>query len=484
MMYTSRKARLEGSRRWHQGWAGLLLLLLSGARLGLSAPGDLDATFGSGGVVITDVAARESAAALVRQPDGTLVVAGTSYGQETTRVVLARYAPDGRLDVTFGKDGTVRTTFEPWTSVSALIRQPNGKLVVAGSSGDGMHAPNVFLARYAPDGRLDPTFGSGGFVLTDFGGGGEASEGAGALVLQPDGKLVVAGSMNSVPHSSSLILARYHPDGRLDATFGAEGRVRTSIPGYATALIRQPDGKLVVAGGVGHSRMSFGVVLVARFLPDGRLDATFGSEGTVGTDFGDGSTAHALVRQPDGHLVVAGGSGIGGSNVVLARYAPDGRLDATFGKGGTVTTDLGAVEWANALVQQPDGKLIVAGTAIDPTRSLSSSLLLRYQPDGRLDPAFGIDGVVTTAFTGNALVLQPDGKLVAAGGASSTAATSPWRAIRRRAVPTATAPAVRRWSSSSPASMSRRWHGRRGRRRWRTGWRTWRLSRRWRRPAR
>ena len=234
--------------------------------------------------------------------------------------------------------GTVTTDFGGLDIAFALVLQPDGKLVAAGQFED----PRTFtvrfaLVRYLPDGRLDPTFGIGGRVTSDFEGGR-----AEALVLQPDGKLVAAGFLRN-GGTQDFVLVRYLPDGHLDPSFGVGGMVTTDFGNddRASSLVLQPDGKLVAAGD-SNAGVS-GDFTVVRYLPDGRLDPSFGVGGAVTTDFGGSDLARALVLQPDGKLVAAGEGGPG-ADFVLARYLPDGRLDATFGVGGKVTTDFGSLD--------------------------------------------------------------------------------------------------------------------------------------------
>jgi uncharacterized delta-60 repeat protein len=221
--------------------------------------------------------------------------------------------------------------------------------------------------------------------------------------------------------------------GDLDPTFGSGGRVLTDLGGGdgASALVVQPDGKVVAAGG---STVNFalaryhpdGSLLVAagastenfalaRYHPDGSLDSGFGNGGVVLTDFGAASGAEALVLQPDAKLVAAGRiSFLGTRDFALARYNADGSLDTSFDGDGRVLTDFGGP--ARALLLQPDGKLVAAG------RSFTDFALVRYNPNGSLDTGFGDAGLVLTDFgpSGEAFALgeQPDGKLVAAGGSS------------------------------------------------------------------
>jgi uncharacterized delta-60 repeat protein len=360
----------------------------------------------------------------------------------------ARAAP-GDLDPSFDADGLVLTHFGRIDDDSvggrndfgtAVAVQPDGKLVVAGSSNANVNSIDVFnlsfaLARYHPDGSLDTSFGSGGRVLTDFPAESSISseDGARALVLQLDGKPVVAGGSDG-----RFVLARYSPDGSLDASFGSNGRVRTDFrpdtvnnSDNALALVLQPDGKLVAAGTSTFFSFTPGFFAppvsefaLARYNPDGTLDTSFGSSGLVRTDFGGPSFggASALVLQPDGKLVAAGSADCG---LGLARYNSDGSLDPTFGSGGLVSGDCDAEEPflndAEALALQPDGKLVSITRAFRSSFIESVTYVLsRFNSDGTLDASFGVGGSVKPTFGSDeifpeALVLQPDGKLVVAG---------------------------------------------------------------------
>lgn len=278
-------------------------------------------------------------------------------------------AAPGDFDPSFDADGRVLTHFGGFEGANALLVQSDGKLVAGGFSNAVNPTSNdIALARYNPDGSLDTSFGAGGFVLTDFGG----QELIIALVQQADGKLVAGGTSN-VNGDQDFALARYHPDGSLDTSFGSAGRVITGFGGRqerVQALIQQPDGKLVTAGPtrIGGSNSPRDFVL-ARYNPDGSLDTGFGGDGRVRTNFGaDGDDAAlALVQQPDGRLVAAGFSN---GVFALVRYNPDGSLDASFGVGGRVITEFGnSDDIASELVQQPDGKLIAAGRSNASERS-------------------------------------------------------------------------------------------------------------------
>jgi uncharacterized delta-60 repeat protein len=417
--------------------AGVLALALSlgSPAAALAAAGDLDTAFGTGGRLTTDFAGSEDAvAALVIQPDGKLLAAGRATTDLSAvfpsglDFALARYNPDGSLDTSFGIGGKITTDFAgDFDVVTALVLQSDGKLVAAGISGAGARA--VFaLARYLPGGSLDPSFGSGGKLTTDFAGGESRPT---ALVLQPDGKLVAAGAAaTSTDHDFALV--RYNTDGSLDASFGNGGRLTTDFSGSTdelTALVLQPDGKLVAAGytftGAGWD------FALARYHSNGSLDTAFGTGGKVTTDFADGhDTLMALVLQPDGKLVAGGNTSTASTgDFALARYNPDGNLDVSFGDGGKRTTDFaGLFERITALILQPNGKVIAAGLALT-NDSRFDFALARYGSSGRLDATFGTGGKVLTDFARGddlpfALARQADGKLVAAGITGATGRTN------------------------------------------------------------
>lgn len=412
---------IPGHRGWGLGFVAAVLLGLSWAGVGHGAPGDLDPTFGTGGMAVS-FGPKDVVRAMVQQPDGKFAGAGTSFTVSVGYILLVRYLPDGRGDPAFGVGGKVTIPAGHSSSANALVLQTDGKLVVAGSATGETSSPDappkrdLLLARISPDGHLDATFGSGGLLTTTV----ESNSAAFAVIQQPDGKLVVAGTSDPAPanhHTPTAFLVRYHADGRVDASFGTQGTVTVGPGGLgpvdtnvAGALIRQPDGKLVVAPPGSPLR-------VVRVLSDGRLDTTFGSGGAVTIGSVDPPGAVSLVQQPDGKLVLA-------SSKVLTRLHGDGRLDATFGIGGIASTGIPReASGTPVLVLQPDGKLVVAGYAllhVPITRpSLSDLLLIRVQPDGSLDTSFGTGGMVVTTVeqggsAGSALFQQPDGKLVLA----------------------------------------------------------------------
>jgi uncharacterized delta-60 repeat protein len=407
----------------------LAVLLAPTLVYGQTQSGTLDLSFGTGGKVTTDFAGGgDGAGAIAVQPDGKLVAAGGATINEQIDFALARYNSDGTLDTSFGTAGRVTTDFGgPWEAASSLAIQGDGKIVVAGFTTVSPFA-NFALARYNSDGTLDTSFGTGGKVITNF---GEVSSQAYSVAVDPDGKIVAAGYAN-IDGEEDFALVRYNADGTLDPTFGAGGRVITDFGhleqgfsyAFAFSLAVQLDGKIVAAGQA-LTEGGFDIAL-ARYNSDGTLDASFGTGGKVITDFGGrNDLATSVAVLPDGNIVVAGqASVVRGLGFALARYNSNGTLDASFGAGGVVTTDFGlldqgfSVAYAASLAIQPDGGIVAAGRAY--INGGFHSGLARYNSDGTLDASFGTGGKVTVDFQGpydydqfSFVVVQADGKIVA-----------------------------------------------------------------------
>lgn len=215
------------------------------SRVLLSA-GDLDPGFGNGGVVTTDVTDFDFGNDVAVQSDGKIVLVGDTNIAASAAYVL-RYNPDGTLDSTFGTGGKATVTIDSSDfSPTAVAVQSDGRIVVAGDSGD-----NFAVARLNADGTLDSTFGTGGTVVTDFGGSDRAED----VAVQSDGRIIVVGThgnpLSGVQSENDFAVARYNSDGSLDITFGTGGKVTTDFAGdddSADAVVVQSDGRIVVGG--------------------------------------------------------------------------------------------------------------------------------------------------------------------------------------------------------------------------------------------
>ncbi|MGX1674079.1 calcium-binding protein [Streptomyces sp. NPDC055400] len=359
-----------------------------------NADGTLDTSFGSGGKVKTAINNRfppeefpfqwGEARAVALQSDGKIVVAGGAWrGYENCCwFVVARYNSNGSLDTSFGGgDGRVFTDFgqpEEATDVAIETDPDTGveKIVAAGYVGG-----QAAVARYTSEGNPDPSFGGGDGMVTTNPAGPSTEEGGDgrALVLQPDGKILVGGEVGTTRFDFALI--RYNHDGSLDTGFGSNGIQRTDLGDYdsAEALAVQSDGKIVAAGASGDR------FAVARYTTNGTLDTSFDGDGRVVTP---GGSAEDMKLQSDGRIVVAGRSG---DDFAVLRYNTDGSLDSGFGAGGKAITGFGATDVAHGVALQSDGAIVAAGqggTNID-------FALARYQGGGTPPPPPTADLSVT-----------------------------------------------------------------------------------------
>jgi uncharacterized delta-60 repeat protein len=395
----------------HRGqvWAGLIAAALSVAVLAspaVAAPGDLDPSFGGDGKVKTIFPGGSFANAVAIQADEKVVAVGAAAGPSETGVfAITRYLTDGELDPSFDGDGMQTAAFAGGgDEAHSVAIQANGKIVAVGTDS----RQRFGLVRYLSDGTPDPTFGNAGKVRTNL----TKREDIGYdVAIQPDGKIVVAGSAGS---GSRFAVARYRRSGGLDRSFGDGGAVLFVRGGQARSMALQPDGKIVVTG-----FNPYGLVL-ARLRPSGAPDGSFGHNGVV-SRVASAIFPLAVTLQPNGKIVVGGNDDI--FRCGIARFRSDGRLDRTFSGDGTRTVHFGSGEQAfTEVLMQGDGSIIAAGH-VGPHEAGDTIMpkigLARLRPDGTLDPTWGGDGTVLTRFAGgaaaNGAVMQSDGRVVVAG---------------------------------------------------------------------
>lgn len=390
--------------------------------------GALDPNFGSGGTVTLSLTNyQDSIRAMAVQTDGKIVCAGFDDTYPAHDFMVARYLPDGTLDPTFGPGGRgwVDNDFGGTDdALQGVAIQPDGKIVAAGLSGTGPSS-DFAIIRYDSAGNLDTSFGTGGTVFTDF-GGGNSQDSASAVLVQPDGKIVVGGY--TIPGGTGPVrfaMARYDAAGNLDPTFGIGGRVITPVQetgAIVSSLAWQSDGKLVAAG---TSRLGDQNFALARYMPDGSLDATFGSGATAGVvtiNLGGDEVGQGVALLADGRMILAGYRNASGLNTgILIRLNGDGSIDGTFGVAGIASTTIGGQSYAvHGLAIQQNGRIVTVGAAgtYGTTRFAAS----RHDADGTLDTSFGTGGTVVTNFpssteTAYAVVILPHGRIVAGGDA-------------------------------------------------------------------
>ncbi len=314
------------------------------ALLRYNADGTLDTGFGGGdGIVTTAIGpGDDSAQSVALQADGKIVVAGSSHNGTDSDAVVVRYNTDGTLDTSFGGgDGIATLAIGPADDFAESITlQTDGKILVGGSSHNGIDR-DFALVRLNTDGSLDSSFGGGdGIVTTDLASTEDAGK---SIALQPDGKIVLVGESGD-GSDSYLTLVRYNTDGSLDASFGGgDGIVTTDVSAAADSgydLVIQTDNKILVTG-MSNAGVDIDLIL-ARYHTDGSLDASFGGgDGIVLTDSGNAyGPGLSVDLQADGKILVAGYEYSSGEfRMLLARYNTDGSLDASY--GGTVFVEDG-----------------------------------------------------------------------------------------------------------------------------------------------
>ena len=407
------------------------LVVLGIVQVVRAADGDLDLTFGVGGKVVTDFGSpREHAAGIVIDGSGRTIVVGTTSDYTQINVALARYTTAGALDATFGTGGKVVTGIGPLGAVGNDVTiDRHGKLVVIGESlvertdGDLSYiSPDFAVARYNDDGSLDTTFGTGGIVTKDMGLYSRAMR----VAVDANNRIVLAGYASSP--ASGMTVLRYNEDGNLDSTFGNAGVVQTVVGdnslGQGHALAIDGSNRIVVAGVAyigGDSNFA-----LARYNEDGSLDSSFGSGGVVIADVAVGESANAVVIDATGRIVAAGSGSSAADpqpDFVVARFASDGTLDTSFNGTGLATMDFGGTyDSATALLIGGGGKILVTGFTLTNTVG-GDFALARFNSDGTVDAAFGSGGQVVTDFSstedrGTALALDSTGRAIVAGTSS------------------------------------------------------------------
>lgn len=336
----------------------------------LLSSGAPDPGFGTDGVVrLNDP--EESIGSLALAPGGQIYVAGDAG--PPTDVLLRRLLADGSPDLTFGTDGVVRTDVRGTADrASALALTPDGRVVLVGTSSrpSGGLQWDLVAARYLPDGSLDPTFGDGGRAVLDVG----TRPSPFRVRVLADGRILVAGTLGGQWPSDALVL-RLDPDGALDPAFGEGGitQLDYATQDYASGLAVLPDGRIVVTGSSGFEEAQN--LNRARLLADGTPDPAF-ENGMLFLGDRQNSGADVAVL-PSGHLLVVGAKYAGPDN--LLRLHPDGSLDDAFGDGGVVQGTFGSNAVASAIRIQTDGKAVVGGWAGYP-RTVAVARFLNVLP--------------------------------------------------------------------------------------------------------
>ncbi len=438
-----------------------------------ATPGAFDPTWGQEGLTVSDVTEGDDyVTAHVLLDDGRYVIAGW-FNNFPGDFGVGRFLANGRPDLSFGDGGWVTTAFSDDPTLVeaawAVGARPDGGLYVVGDVCDADYDYcDLGTAAYLPDGSLDESFSDDGLTTLVL-ESGPTYAWPGRVIVQPDGKVVIGGVAFLEEGGSDLVLARYHPDGTLDESFGDDGVSVTDLAGmgnFMQDLMALPDGKILAMGVFGDPIDPFNSELVAgfiaRFNSDGTLDTDFGSEGgfTSWDNNGAGAAAQHAVLTPDDQLLIMGHFETAERSICnLQRFDLDGIQDMTFGEDGAVIIDVGQDDECWEMDLAPDGKVVLGGPSfpLEEEEEVSAagsaanrlqrrlerrapglmsrqagtfySFIVRYYLDGTPDDTFGDNGILRLNLFDNVeslinVVVQPDGKILTSGNNETDAVTT------------------------------------------------------------
>lgn len=387
----------------------------------LAGNGQLDSSFDDDGIRFDHVGIHDAVPGTVAVlSDDRILAVGNSFNGG---FIAARYRVDGALDPTFADGGAARISPGARSpNGCAMALQADGKIVMAGSTGSGSSS-SLIVSRLLADGSRDSSFSGDGSVIT---GGGVGWNTVGGLVIQPDGKILLAGGAEACDifcQSTyfTVLLVRLNPDGSMDDTFGTGGAVTVPLLPYAQGLgvALQPDGRIVVVGECYLSSQTR--MMVVRYTSTGQLDTSFNGSGVAYAPSIDDASANAVRILPDGGILVAGTGRVSvDGDYILLKYTPTGALDSTFGSGGVASAafDGADVDIAYGLAVHADGRIVATGSSRQNLKNVIS--VARFSPDGALDDGFGNGGRVlidlgSPSDVGRSVAIDSFGRIVILG---------------------------------------------------------------------
>ena len=315
----------------------------------LGTDGSLDTGFAGDGTTSVALGDVETGQGVAVAPDGKIVAVGRTAASE--RGLVARLLPDGTRDNGFGLTGTQTLEYGGNDGLMDVLVQPDLKIVTVGQGGAGN---DLVVTRLIATGLPDAAFNGGGSVSFDFG----ALESGQAVALQPDGKILAAG--NTSAGTQAAVVVRLNANGTPDTSFDGDGRLTVPGPGgnQVRDMLLQPDGKIVLAGFISSDFAGGGVFRVTRLNADGTPDRAFGTNGAANIDFGGAAFATAGALLANGKIVLAG---LSGNQAGVVRLQPGGTLDTTFGTGGRATVP-GTISHIEGMTLQANGRIVIVGT--------------------------------------------------------------------------------------------------------------------------
>lgn len=383
--------------------------------------GTLVTSFGNEGKIIADFSFNTGsiATSVAIDQQNNIIVGGFDFLNNST-YAFAKYFENGQLDTTFGQNGYVVTDLSNdynifnnqgfdlylYTTFKINAIDNNNNIILSGYIGNSGNY-DIFVSRYLPNGQIDTTFGTNGIVISDF-SQNDSSQQYSVVVDKHNNIIVVGRNYNENDDIYYYALARYLPTGSLDTSFGNQGTILNTFSNtdssVALSVAFDQNNNIVISGIDYNSNTDNSYYALARYLPDGSLDTSFGDDGIIVNQYFSisDSLALSLAIDQNNNIVIAG---FANGQYALARYLPTGSLDYSFGYQGTLVssfTENSYYSQANAVVVDVDNNIIIGGFDLNPYNpSFYSYVLVKYLPNGQADTTFGDNGMVLTSFDSN-----------------------------------------------------------------------------------
>jgi uncharacterized delta-60 repeat protein/uncharacterized repeat protein (TIGR01451 family) len=395
-------------------YLSVFILSFIGISTVFAQPATLDQSFGNKGMSVSDSARFDLYPRIALQDDGKILIA-TNGTNHSRGFIVRRYQKNGSLDSSFGVNGTATKFINPsWEYSTAITLQPDGKIIVGGSvSFNGNGQTQFVVMRFTSTGRIDSTFATNGVHILPIYNASDAICKLTDIILRPGGKILAGGHAANNLGVSYFAFEQLNQNGTLDSSFGVNGYFLNRVYSDADFNFAIDSSKKIIAGGMVSTYLNFAA---RRYKTNGTIDSSFGTNGA--SDIVQNFRTRDVIVEPDGKIVFYGQSLIGSDyRMTLIRFDSLGKLDTTFGSSGIVYKSFGGLgNSASALVRQPDGKYIIVGWS-------TKTFMIRYHHNGTVDSSFGRGGIVNTTFPGAQFIngdaaLQQDGKVLLAGTAA------------------------------------------------------------------
>ncbi|QEC68609.1 T9SS type A sorting domain-containing protein [Panacibacter ginsenosidivorans] len=381
-----------------------------------------DKTFGNNGFVMSDFGEDDVCYSIKLLDNNNILAVGSITifdGFNHRDFALARYLPNGNLDLSFGVNGLIHTDIGSRSDDVAKCVEilPNKKILVAGSTKTDA---DFAVLRYSESGIIDSTFGENGKSLIDFGGWDYCT----SIAIQKDEKILLSGYRFLNETEPAIVTVRVTSEGHIDSSFGHEGKVITTFRNltYGVSLLIQDDSKIIVSGFEPYYDDSLPQPVVIRYNMYGAIDSSFATNGVFKKSFPNiiSEVSSSVLTTDKKILLGCSGVSFGHWNASFLQLNNNGTIDSSFGENGlSISSFSGLNVYSQKIILQNDGKFIAGGTA-ETESSNKDFILARYSSKGILDSSFGVFGKVVATIPErneylNSLAIQPDKKIVIGG---------------------------------------------------------------------